>query len=380
MSKVSINESTLTNIGAAIREMTGKTDLIAPGDMPAEIRAIETGGGGDIEVEPVVLTGNCDYACMGQMASIYIEMFGDKVSTKDVTSMSSMFMNNNLSEIPFDINCKGTSYGNAGSMFKGAKNLKQPPKILNAYPDGLIYFFSDCNSLESIPEDFIDTWNLSRVRTYAYSSNNGMFDNCYKLKTVPTKVLKELYSTTTPGSYSYYFYSYLFNNCYNLREAIGVGVTQSNISNLASTLGSMLNNCGMLSRFTFDVNDDGTPKTANWQGVAWAFPDVGVAGNATLFKRNTGLTDDTKVTDDTSYQALKNNPDYWTTNWHYSHFNHDSAVELINSLPDCGAGAGNSITFPAELGQLTDAGGVNTLTDEEKAVATAKGWAVKFTS
>ena len=43
MSKVAINEITLTNIGNAIREKTGKTDLIAPGDMPAEIAAISTG-------------------------------------------------------------------------------------------------------------------------------------------------------------------------------------------------------------------------------------------------------------------------------------------------------------------------------------------------
>ena len=51
MSKVAINEITLTNIGDAIREKTGKSDLIAPGDMPAEIASISTGGGG-IEVEP----------------------------------------------------------------------------------------------------------------------------------------------------------------------------------------------------------------------------------------------------------------------------------------------------------------------------------------
>lgn len=45
MSKVFINEETLTNIGNAIREKTGKTTLIAPGDMPDEIRGIVSGGG-----------------------------------------------------------------------------------------------------------------------------------------------------------------------------------------------------------------------------------------------------------------------------------------------------------------------------------------------
>lgn len=46
MSKVFINEETLTSIGNAIREKTGKNNLISPGSMPEEIRSI-TGGGGD---------------------------------------------------------------------------------------------------------------------------------------------------------------------------------------------------------------------------------------------------------------------------------------------------------------------------------------------
>jgi hypothetical protein len=46
MSKVFIEETTLTAIGDAIREKTGKSDLIAPGSMPQEIKSITTGGGG----------------------------------------------------------------------------------------------------------------------------------------------------------------------------------------------------------------------------------------------------------------------------------------------------------------------------------------------
>lgn len=46
MSKVFINEETLINIGNAIREKTGKNNLISPGSMPEEIRSI-TGGDGD---------------------------------------------------------------------------------------------------------------------------------------------------------------------------------------------------------------------------------------------------------------------------------------------------------------------------------------------
>lgn len=47
MSKVFIEESTLASIGDAIREKTGTTELIAPGDMPAKISEITGGGSGD---------------------------------------------------------------------------------------------------------------------------------------------------------------------------------------------------------------------------------------------------------------------------------------------------------------------------------------------
>lgn len=46
MSKVFIEESTLTAIGNAIRAKEGSTDLIAPGNMATKIANLPTGGGG----------------------------------------------------------------------------------------------------------------------------------------------------------------------------------------------------------------------------------------------------------------------------------------------------------------------------------------------
>ena len=47
MSKVSIEESTLSAIGNAIREKTGESALLSPLDMPTAISGIS--GGGDYE-------------------------------------------------------------------------------------------------------------------------------------------------------------------------------------------------------------------------------------------------------------------------------------------------------------------------------------------
>ena len=67
----------------------------------------------------------------------------------------------------------------------------------------------------------------------------------------------------------------------------------------------------------------------------------------------------------------------------FSRYNHDSAVETINSLPDTSeyltsAGGTNTIKFTGIQGALTDGGAINTLTEAEIAVATEKGWTVSM--
>ena len=96
--------------------------------------------------------------------------------------------------------------------------------------------------------------------------------------------------------------------------------------------------------------------------------------------RDAGIYDK-QVKDDATYQALKDDPDWWTLEVAYSRYNHDSAVATINSLPDTSAyltanGGTNTIKFKGESGSATDGGAINTLTAEEIAVATAKGWTV----
>ena len=91
-----------------------------------------------------------------------------------------------------------------------------------------------------------------------------------------------------------------------------------------------------------------------------------------------------RVENDTTYAALKNTDDWWSSDINYSRYNHDSAVETINSLPNTkpyldANGGTNTIVFQGNAGAKTDGGAINTLTDAEIAVATAKGWTVSFT-
>lgn len=97
------------------------------------------------------------------------------------------------------------------------------------------------------------------------------------------------------------------------------------------------------------------------------------------------------------YNEVKNLP-YWYSAYPYSdeyegkyislgrlfsRFNHDSAVELINSLPDTSEavseyGSPNTLVLPGYCGACTDAGGTNDLTDAEIQVAVDKGWTVSI--
>ena len=141
--------------------------------------------------------------------------------------------------------------------------------------------------------------------------------------------------------------------------------------------GGFVNACNRLKSLTFKTNN-GTPIVAKWKNQTIDLSNyVGYASKAeNITGYNSGLTTATQITDDASYQSLKDNLDNWTVLIQYSRYNHDSAVETINSLPDTSAYGTNTIKFKGDSGSATDGGAINTLTSSEIAVATSKGWTV----
>ena len=140
------------------------------------------------------------------------------------------------------------------------------------------------------------------------------------------------------------------------------------------------NSCGRpMGRNDYGTNEDGSPIAVSWKNQTLKMNEIPTnvtAGRIT--GNNSGITADKEVTDDATYAALKNDPDWFSCNIKYSRYNHDSAVNTINSLPDVTTGSGNIIKFRGDMGELTDGGAINTLTEEEIAVATAKGWTVSL--
>ena len=142
--------------------------------------------------------------------------------------------------------------------------------------------------------------------------------------------------------------------------------------------------CHRLKNTTFAM-PNGQPYVMKWKGqtIDLSYYVGNSPGSSEILNYNSGITADKWVKDDATYQALKNDPDWFTTNVAYSRYNHDSAVATINSLPDtsaylASAGGTNTIKFKGAAGSATDGGAINTLTETEIAVATAKGWTVSL--
>lgn len=394
MSKVFIEETTLTAIGDAIREKTGKTELIAPLSMATEISSITTGGGGSEDIEPIVLTGDCEYGCRGEIAAKYIELFGDTITTENITNARYMFSNNtSIKNIPFEINLStATSLINT---FKGCSTLESI-KSINSNGITKVSFsstFADDNYLKTVKLKNINITEFTGVFNDCHRLNNiifenitfanitsgylsYIFENCYSLREIPVELFECVNSSTSSFRNSLYYNA--FKDCYVLDEIIGIPIVGAYTSNVFN---STVSGCGRLKNFIFANNS----LTANWknQVIILSASTGYTTSSGRMLDYNSGITADKEVKDDATYQALKDDPDWFTLKPEYSRYNKVSALNTINSLPDTSAylataGGTNTIQFTGEAGSKTDGGAINTLTEEEIAVATAKGWTVSF--
>lgn len=388
MTTVLLDDSNLSAIGDALRAKTGSTDTYKPREMAAAITALESKdpncNGLHIPDEALVITGSYGYRFANNGWNWFIEKYGDKLTTQDLVDQINgrMFYGcNELEKIPFDLNFNAQYFQKLDNMFSGCKNLKEIRTIRNAYPDGMESMFYQCNKLRYLPE--FENLNMNRVYTYSYASMRSMFNQCYSLRSIPEDFLKQLY--TPLASQSYYTVFSSFGWMYALDELRGVNPqTGPMISNMFESTWCTLG--FRLKDIIFAVQDDGTPYSVKWKSQTISLTNgVGYCSSSEshITGYNSGITADKKVTDDATYQALKDDPDWWTTELAYSRYNHDSAVNTINSLPDtsaylASAGGTNTIKFYGAAGSATDGGAINTLTEEEIAVATAKGWTVSL--
>lgn len=329
------------------------------------------------------LSGDVSYKFYHGAWDGFINLYGNNITTKDITNLASFLQGSKVTRLPFEINCvagKGVSLSRA---FADCQYLQEPPILHNCQPTSLESLFNICNDIREFPEGYGEDWDWSWMdnQTGQYNGyKNGMLNGCRSLRKLPMGLFKHGNPNVQPGGSQLRDFQAL--NC--LDEVIGMPFPHKTPMKGSGYSGWFYNSFGTMTRlkdFTFAA-DIGPMQWAN-QTIDFS-NQVGYL-TATYNENHiandySGITTAKKVTDDASYQALKDDPDWYTLDLGYSRYNHDSAVNTINSLPDCSeyaaANGTNIIKFKGAAGEKTDGGAINTLTDEEIAVAAAKGWTV----
>ena len=422
----------LTSIANAIREKGGTTEKLTLDAMPNAIAALSGGGGEDVVPNPLAYTGDISRLFQNNNFNWLLESYADRIQFNNVTNMSyifnqtapnnviltnpptgtdvnaiSMFKNSNITfvenyfgeltidnadsmfenytgekipAITFSFNGSGNS---VKGMFKQATKVKEIGDItrLNIGAGGHSDWFRNCEMLRSLPNFVNCSFNQLNISTYGYDYD--LFSYCYSLRTIPNSLLVNIYDKYTSNNYM----TRTFLQDCSLDEIVGFYPSPATLT--SNRFQDTFTNCCRLKRIVFATQSDGTPYTVKWKNQTIDLSIyVGWAGFANadkyILNYNSGITADKEVIDKPTYDALKNDPDWWSKQFIYSRFNHDSAVEFINSLPDTSAylatqsGATNTIKFKTNAGANTDGGSVNALTEEEIAVATAKGWTITY--
>lgn len=339
---------------------------------------VPTGGAG-IPSEAFNISGDCRYRFANGGWDWFIENYGNQITTSNITSANYIFSYSKVEAIPFTINLS-TSGCECNSMFENCHYLKILPEISGKLKDFSSVFYS-CYRIRQIP----DSWgnlDFSNINTITYSKLSNFFTYCYSLRQIPASLLSNLHNDKVTNAYYKFYYS-SFSYCCSLNEILNLPVDGATITN--NMFGATFERCNRLKNMTFATNN-GTPYTANWKNQTIDLTkavgyNYGSGEQKYILNYNSGITADKAVTDAASYELLKNDPDWWTINRSYSRYNHDSAIATINSLPDTSAylaanGGTNTIKFDGECGSATNGGAINTLTEAEIAVATAKGWTV----
>ena len=291
-----------------------------------------------------------------------------------------MFYLSKVKKSLFDINCDVNSVVSLQRRFRET-GLEELPKLV-ARPSDMSYMFYASRYLKEIPEDYFDNidWSFFTAMTSGYQGNMYyMFAGCNGLRYIPVHKLKSNPKVT--NLYAYFYNG--FADCYCLDELVDLSLpfTAAWTSN---AFYESFNKCHRLKRLTFALNE-GQPYVMDWKSQTIELTTgFGFSNNEKhIINDYSNITADKEVKDDATYQALKNDKDWFTCKIEYSRYNHDSAVETINSLPDTSAylaanGGTNTIKFKGAAGSATDGGAINTLTEAEIAVAAAKGWTVSL--
>ena len=371
-----IKDTTLTNIADAIRAKKSSTDTYTPAEMATAISSIETGGGGGPTAEDLTFTGDLTkFNYYGRMSKL-IKKYGSLMSFNDVTNLESAFMGNDPLNSDYSNWTINLSKCILLKCFMSHDTITGFPKFQGTVISlNSLFWLGD--SIESIPDDL-----FSAVTEFSYkeaeSDYSGIFSGCKALKKVPLWFGNMTFTTKAGSitSYSSVYYNTFFN-CYKLKELI-LPIIPSPANLNSNCFYNTFTNVRSMRKFVF------APPPAGNEAVLWTHQTINLADTNCGYSSSAVQMTGNIISDDETYNLYKNDPDAWADKLEYSFYNHNSALETIRSLPYAQffdtpqSSLQNVIRFYGKSGEKTDGGAINTLTTEEIAIATNKGWTVSF--
>ena len=324
--------------------------------------------------------GNSKFS--GRLADVVCSKYFDKISFNDITAInrfgSGMRNHIDFSSKTINIASYSLSYYSVDDMFTGFSGTALP-NVISEKPlpmqRHITHLMDEMHYVRYLPASF-DNLDFSLANT----STNwfATFVKGNSLRAISPAFMSKWYNANTDGSTPMGRTGGLpsIDELVNIPLSNKAGVSTSNQFTDIYRLSRVKN-------FTYETNN-GQPYVVSWKNQKIDLTNnIGYGDRGSVINYNSGITADKEVKDATTYEALKNDADWFTVDVNYSRYNHDSAVATINSLPDTSAylaenGGTNTIKFRGASGSATDGGAINTLTEEEIAVAVAKGWTVSY--
>ena len=316
-----------TDTASAIRAKTGTTETICPLDFADKINAIETGGSGGGIKEFLEAGG-----CLGYSVLKSFDGFIKYSDTENITDFSNMFNSCSLLKIAPNIDTsKATSMR---SMFDHCLDMTSIPELDTSNVTNMYGMFYGCSNLTTIPK--LDT---SKVRTMY-----EMFRNCKSLTSIPNLNTSNVESMES-----------MFSSCNKLSD-----VPQLDTSNVTS-MNSMFNNCGNITSLPL-LNTSKVNSMRYMLGGCQKLTEIPAfdCANCTDVNSLQGFMLYTYAVTAIHLRNIKVNLDISSPR----NLTREAIVEVLNNL--------STVTETKKL--TMDATNLAKLTDEDKAIATNKGW------
>ena len=434
--KYVIQDTTLTAIGDAVRAKGGTSDLIPVTGLADAITNLPSGGGGKPLEQKYQITDGNSFFMNNNLVWLMDDYFKDAIELNIVdTPCSHMFDNAKLTDEQWANVERAKNLApavNMDYMFQHS-NVKKLPLtgfrvVYGSSQPKLRYFLYEAYQIEEIDDKmgaimaagFKECKEQNKTNTNAAS----MFAYATKLKYISPILLK-----SWTGMQFARDYDYTFSGCHSLRKLEGLGVT------VAPYFNGFVSYNTMLSKLTFDVQEDGSPYVVTnsaWGGNTIEFPSVGYwdsysdpdpsmynidanyklntlkatqssGMNSLLFNNDTtpDFTPGTTILTLNEVEMRNQHGEYnelldnwWYNSYLYSRYGARELAETLLSLPDIsGTGSTSTIQIGSRRAScvkvlkqkgnavsiMNTVGDIATNYPEAVAAATAKGWTLSLT-